>query len=457
MASEKMLPLGSISFARALSEAMGGRYSRDTSEGVQMEKAALQLFIDVNEDTLLSFSRSDEVTALPDGWSVSTCGNDGAPWHKIIEISNAEFAEKYFLTVEIEKEMSERGQKAISDLDARESKSAGDNKKERAALLISQILNPSEERLKLKADENNYLKPEECSKLVVVNAYSSKSLDEKLMAAIREDAYHPAKLFSMKPSINRGLGQDRFYSIYPSGGGAGYEAFICLEKLSDGMKSRGYAEAAKQRINEMLDVEYLSSSVASYDAFNTLGFDAILKGDGLFTARSTASFLYVERALTAKCLNDNLSDIVELPAMLLEGEHTSKEDIYSCNDGRTEAYVVDGVLFVETQNGKFKIEIDEEADTGRTAGLSFACTADTSYESPHLSDRINGGKLDLQFRIAGPNDRESWLEGRPVTFEGRPKFSSRTVRQFNDVLGAMSSIHCCLEDDLKEKPQAPGF
>lgn len=142
----------------------------------------------------------------------------------------------------------------------------------------------------------------------------------------------------------------------------------------------------------------------------------------------------VEIDLTAR-----VGEIHEIVAMLRDGGYVSMRKRYDCNDMDDHACVVMddrkfGTLWLETPNGKYCVRFGQDSETLTHVALA---RVDKVLGRTPLVLPMQSGFLG-SFK-AGP--------GRRYLADRMGRFHDRTVRDINNILLTLDSVHCCLKED----------
>lgn len=145
-------------------------------------------------------------------------------------------------------------------------------------------------------------------------------------------------------------------------------------------------------------------------------------------------------------LSSRAGQIAEAVAMLRDGGYVSMENRYDCNDMDDFAHVVMdgpnfGTLWLQTQNGRYGVRFHEK--DGAFGHVTLARVGEGFGRSPLGIDPAEKGFLGAfqanPHRPEGPRKFLASLMGR---------FHDRTVRDINNIMLTLESVHCCLKEDL---------
>lgn len=145
-------------------------------------------------------------------------------------------------------------------------------------------------------------------------------------------------------------------------------------------------------------------------------------------------------------LEEQLAEVIET---LAEHGHNSIECEYSCNDLDNHAHVQlnndgSGVLWLSGQNGRYGLRF-HAGDYGTDKGLYVLSSVSNDVYGMGMTavDEEFDGYLSTFKRM----DFER-LDGKPNFQIHRPaRFSDRAIKDINNALMLVDTVHCCLRDD----------
>jgi len=144
-------------------------------------------------------------------------------------------------------------------------------------------------------------------------------------------------------------------------------------------------------------------------------------------------------------LSARAGQIAETVSMLRDAGYVSMESRYDCNDLDDFAHVVMdgrgfGTLWLETQNGRYGIAFRQDGNS--LSHLSMARVDEGFGRSPMGINPSAKGFLGAFEASAHPN-----ANGRRYLSVLMGRLRDRTIRDINNILLTLESVHCCLEAD----------
>lgn len=155
-------------------------------------------------------------------------------------------------------------------------------------------------------------------------------------------------------------------------------------------------------------------------------------------------------------LSSRSAALGEVVAMLREAGHVSTETRYDCNDMDDFAHVVMdgrdgfGTLWMRTQNGEYGIRFRQTSDA-----LDHVVLARVS--SGFGTTPLGIGEDEPGFLGAfTPATKPPGGGVAPMVARKMGRFHDRTIRDINNILLTLDTIHCCLQAEMKANRTNPG-
>jgi len=242
---------------------------------------------------------------------------------------------------------------------------------------------------------------------------------------------------------------------------AAYEA---MKALRNAFGATGLLDEVRQRGMEVADRDYETvggdlSDIALAEAAQGCVFQ-----DGGLAAEITAdTCANLWEIGLVRNFAERREELLTCIPMLARHGHTSRENEYQCNDGRTCMWLPpqEGPIKVlmRNQHGTYGIEItngldpealpDEERLVLTLSRIGHPDLAEDDFSLPGIFNSPN------LYRSADFLGTYSVARDGACSIMIRPHFSDRSIRDINGVTGLIETVAVCLEEDYGAEPPSP--
>ena len=224
-------------------------------------------------------------------------------------------------------------------------------------------------------------------------------------------------------------------------------ALAALNALSDGFHALGLDNEVKSRGDIVAGWSYIHFGEDKDVRLAEEAQGAVYSDSGIAGPISFDVTWEFWKNVTEVDLSARAEQIAEVIDMLKEHGFTSLDNQYECNDMDDFGHVAmdgpkTGTLWVRTQNGHYGVRFADSG--GHLTKLVMARVSEADFGRAPLVIAQEGGGFLGSFDAVQAEGK--WVPRFVTSRIGR--FHDRTIRNINNVLLTLESMHCCLEEDL---------
>lgn len=387
-------------------------------------------------------------------WAFSTA-DTGNPWHvAFVAEDNAGCGLLYVCGLEKERTQAATAREARRLEEARMIEDVAERRAAIARILVGSILVEDGSA----AAEADYKAPSDVSSLDGVKVYAYRGSESpgfydgfstrlpELLSKAGKGNYVQGVIAECRPTKDR-------YGMEPSGSvercSQTAAVLSAMDTLYSGLDAAGLMKDVHARAKAVSDWQYPNFGSEANGHVTEAGQAAVYADSGFAgpTCFDVAWEFWKDTAETD--LTRKINEIHEIIKMLRENGFVSYDFRYACNDMDDFAHVVMdssrgfGTLWLETQNGRYAIRFRQDRDG--LSHLVLARVEDGFGVTPIGIDENEPGFLGAFALSPFPADDGK----RRMSSHMMGRFHDRTVRDVNNILLTLDSVHCCLKEDLR--------
>lgn len=456
--------------ARQFVQLQSGR-DRDAGEYlVELIKSAVDASNDMSwpASRALAFHLRDVGRVeLPNGWVAEPVAME-SPWNIAFKIGTKQPEAGYFFNCAVHPVMTPQAVEVARKIHKR---------KQEAFAALKETLDPSEvekakfkhfyvdkdpEEVSLKSDLASYLDPRDCP---AIDALECRAFGRAARPQGWEDGT-PAPLPKvLKTPIGEWCSEMVFDFSYPWDFGHPYKAsprmeslgrygdmnanIVAIRMLGEAITAAGLSKLVSDRRELFRDIAYefatLGGKYELSDKLSKLVIEIAVGSvfeDGGCIADLTTQVVGDFWGMTAATdFDGGQRDFTVMKHLLREHGHISADTGMECGDMDDFAWLVEkseteGTIWLTNQHGQYRVDY---LDDGNSVLTTIARTGKDAFV--HNPRPIAPGQQG--FLIAFRTDRL----GEPSEVEAAAEFSTRSMKDLNNVLFSMRSVCCCLEEE----------